>query len=377
MTLVLRGMTWEHERGHGSIVAASTAYEQAAPGVRIDWTFRSLQAFADAPVEQLAREFDLLVIDHPHIPLAADGGALAPLDGGVHDEELRVLAGQSVGPSHESYRYGGRQYGLASDAAAQVAVRRPDLLAEPPTDWDDVMRLARDGRVLWAAKPIDSYSSLLTLAANNGTPAFAEPGLFLSPDHAAPVLERMRELAAAVPAFCLDANPIDIAEALCADDTWSYSPLAFGYTNYSRAGYRRVRLAYTDIPRGPRGVRGSLLGGAGIAVSAHSTHPREAADFAVWVASASAQSGAYFDGGGQPGNAEAWDDERIGALSEDFFRGTRATLDGAWVRPRVPGYIAFQDTTSPWVTQMLRGELAPGTLIDRMNVEADRMERSR
>jgi len=151
MTIVLRGMTWEHERGLGSMVAAARDYQAHDPAVRIEWTHRSLQAFADAPLEELAREFDLLVIDHPHIPLVAEQGALAPLDGGAHDDELHGLAEESVGRSHASYHYGGRQYGLASDAAAQVAVRRPDLLPAPPADWPDVLELARTGRVLWPA----------------------------------------------------------------------------------------------------------------------------------------------------------------------------------------------------------------------------------
>ena len=125
-------MTWEHERGYGSVVAAAAAYRAVRPDVEVRWEFRSLQAFADHPIEKLVEEFDLLVIDHPHIPLAAEHGLFAQLDGQGFDAELAVVAGQSVGKSHWSYSHNGHQYGLATDAAAQVAAYRPDLLAEPP-----------------------------------------------------------------------------------------------------------------------------------------------------------------------------------------------------------------------------------------------------
>jgi len=42
------------------------------------------------------------------------------------------------------------------------------------------------------------------------------------------------------------------------------------------------------------------------------------------------QEGVYYDAGGQPGNAVAWESDRTNADSLDFFRGTRATLEGAY-----------------------------------------------
>ncbi|MEO8907210.1 MAG: extracellular solute-binding protein, partial [Microbacteriaceae bacterium] len=300
-------------------------------------------------------------------PLAAQFGALAPLDGHGFDDELSALATQSVGRSHESYAHDGHQYALASDAAAQVAVYRPDLIAELPRDWDAVLALAREGRVLWPAKPIDAFSSLVTMAAGDGHPPAAEPGIFLAEEYALPVLARMHELAANVPAGSLEQNPIDVAEALSTGDRWCYAPLAFGYANYSRRGFRPGRLKYTDIPRGMLGVTGSLLGGAGIAVSASASDLAAARAFAVWVASAETQRGVYFDGGGQPGNALAWTDDRLNAETLDFFSGTRATLEGAYLRPRYVGYIGFQDRVSPWVTATLRGELSDAELVRRLN----------
>jgi multiple sugar transport system substrate-binding protein len=367
VTTVPRGMTWEHARGYGSVVAAARAYRSVRPEVEVRWEFRSLQAFADHPIDQLVDEYDLLVIDHPHVPLAAEQGLFAPLDGVGHDDELAVLEAQSVGRSHQSYQHQAHQWGLATDAAAQVAAFRPDLIAEPPRDWPAVLDLAREGRVLWPAKPIDAFSSLVTVSANAGSTPMAGDGAFLPGPEALAALDLLHELAALVPAGNLAWNPIQAADALAEGDRFAYSPLLFGYTNYSRAGFRANRLRYVDIPSGQRGVAGSLLGGAGIAVSSRSLHGAEAIAHAFWLASAAVQAGVYFDGGGQPGNSVAWDDDRTNAETLDFFRGTRATLEGAYLRPRTATYIELQDRLSPLVTQALAGELTDAQCVKRMN----------
>lgn len=371
MTVVLRGITWEHARGYESVVAAADAYRTFRPDVEIRWEYRSLQAFADFPIGQLVEQYDLMVIDHPHIPIAAETGALARLDGAGHDDELTKLEHQSVGLSHRSYQYQGHQYGLACDAAAQVSAYRPDLIDTPPTSWDEVFALAEQGLVVWPAKPIDAFSSLITLAGTHGAdPMYSTDdrghAQFLTEDEAAPALAIMHRLAGLVHSEQLTWNPIQAADAL-ASGNFAYCPLLFGYTNYSRKAFRTHRLRYTDIPRGPMGVDGSLLGGAGIAVSSTTPHSSEAIDHAFWLASADVQRGVYYDGGGQPGNAVAWQDARTNADSLSFFRDTRATLEGAYLRPRQTGYLALQDEGSPSVTAALRGDLSDAELIARLN----------
>ncbi len=373
MTRVLRGITWEHDRGCGGVVAAAAAYRAVRPEVQVVWESRSLQAFADQPLDDLVAHYDLLVIDHPHIPLAAQRGLVVPLDGTGHDDELAVLRAQSVGRSQESYVSGGHQYGLAIDAAAQVAAFRPDLIAAPPRDWPAVLALAREGRVLWPAKPIDAFSSLVTVAANAGASPMRVDGAFLPPADALAALDLLHELAAHVPSRNLRQNPIEVADELASGDRWAYSPLLFGYTNYSRAGFRDHRLRYVDVPVGAQGASGSLLGGAGIAVSVSASDPDAAIDHAFWLASADVQRRSYFDGGGQPGNAAAWDDDRTNELTLDFFRGTRATLDGAYLRPRHADYVTFQDLASPLVTRALSGDATDADVVDELNELAARL----
>ena len=367
MTTVLKGITWEHARGYGSVAAAAEAYKSVAPEVEVRWEQRSLQAFADQALESLVEEYDLLVIDHPHIPLAAEHGLFARLDGVGHDDELAVVAGQSVGRSHETYAHNGGQWGLATDAASQVAAYRPDLLPEPPRDWAGVLALAEEGRVLWPYKPVDSFSSLVTVASGNGEEPMRTPGVFLTADALAEAMETLRRLAALVPDENSAWNPIQAADALSSGDRFAYVPLMFGYTNYSRAGFRAHRLRYIDIPASRKGVTGALLGGAGIAVSAMTKHPDAAIEHAFWLDSAQVQEGVYYDGGGQPGNAVAWESDRTNADSLDFFRGTRATLEGAYVRPRFVHYIELQNTLSEFVTDALLGRLTDDQLRGRLD----------
>src|SRR3712207_9484902 len=79
-TRSLTGITWNHTRGYLPLVAAAQRFADRDPGVEIVWHKRSLQEFADAPIERLAESFDLLVIDHPFVGYAARHPTLLPLD---------------------------------------------------------------------------------------------------------------------------------------------------------------------------------------------------------------------------------------------------------------------------------------------------------
>jgi multiple sugar transport system substrate-binding protein len=104
---------------------------------------------------------------------------------------------------------------------------------------------------------------------------------------------------------------------------------------------------------------GSALGGTGIAVSAFSGARAQAIDFAYWVASGDVQSGHYAAAGGQPGNARAWEEGTVNASTDDFYRGTRETLESSWIRPRHNGYMAFQQEASDCINSgLLSGEPA-------------------
>ena len=53
-------------------------------------------------------------------------------------------------------------------------------------------------------------------------------------------------------------------------------------------------------------------------------------------------------------DARAKADQAANAATNGFYRDTRATLEGAWVRPRHDGYMAFQQEASDRVNAGLR-----------------------
>jgi multiple sugar transport system substrate-binding protein len=180
----------------------------------------------------------------------------------------------------------------------------------------------------------------------------------------------MTAVAEHLPRSCFDMNPIDALELLSsADAAARYTPLLFGYSNYARAGFRSTLLHFGDMPeiRAGAGPAGSLLGGAGLAVSAFSDDPAAAAAFAAFVASGPVQAGTYVRAGGQPANVEAWDSAEANRLTSGFFDDTRATLESSWLRPRHEGYLGFQEQGMEITHRYLIGELGASQTVAALN----------
>jgi multiple sugar transport system substrate-binding protein len=334
MTLRLTGITWDHERGRSGVRAAGAAFAREHPGVDVSWATRSLQAFADQPAEELARRYDLIVLDHPGIGHAVARQALLPLDDALDPAFLADQAANSVGRSHESYAWQGRQWALAVDAAAQVAAFRPDLLERlgtaVPRTWDEVFALAGRAPGAVAAPLIGVDAACAFAALREGFGAEA----------AIATLERL--LATAHPASP-GWNPPALLEHMAATDEVAYCPLAFGYVNYARPRPRGRRLSFAPAPADHAGVPRGTLGGAGLAVSARARDPAAACALAAFTASGKVQRGMYFDAGGQPGHRSAWTDPRVNAAVPGFFAATLPSLDAATLRPRHDGFLTWQE----------------------------------
>jgi multiple sugar transport system substrate-binding protein len=361
----LHGITWDHPRGYAPLHASIEQYA-AQTGVRVSWKARSLKDFGDAPIDALARDFDLLIIDHPHMGLGLQSGCLLPLDAHLPPETLAALAAQSAGLSHASYTYGGHQWALANDAAMQASAYRPDLLDAPfPDDWDGVIRLGERVRASgrWVAVPLcptDAICSFLTLCASLGDPPAGGAALVDAAVGRA-ALALLLAFARVAHPESLDWNPIRMLDRMSSSGEIAYCPLSFCYTNYARDGYAPHRVHFRTIP----GVKGAILGGAGIAVSAYTRHPAEACAYAAWISSADVQRGLYVEAGGQPGNRLAWEDDHANALTHDFFRDTLPTLDAAYLRPRWNGWHLFQEQAGDLLHAMLRrGEV--GAALDEL-----------
>ncbi|BCB18951.1 extracellular solute-binding protein [Bosea sp. ANAM02] len=363
----LRGMTWDHPRGYDPMVACSALYQERN-GVEIVWEKRSLQDFESFPVEELARRYDLIVIDHPHAGQVAREGCLYPLDQPGFSSERRAMLSGSVGLSYHSYVFDGRLWALPLDAATQVQAFRPDLIERAPETWEEVLELARAGRIVLPLRAPHSLMCVMTLAANLGWLPGREGEEFIPRAIGEAVVTQLAALARHLDERCFSFDPIAALDLLAESPDLACCPLVYGYVNYAHAGFRAHRLAFADIPcLGSSGPLGSVLGGTGLAVSARSAQPEAALKFAYWITSGEIQRGPYIAAGGQPGHGEAWLDDIADQAANGFYSRTRATLEGAMLRPRHDGYMDFQDKAARLIAEGLLARTSARAIVEDVN----------
>lgn len=364
----IKGITWGHSRGYTPLVAAAQRFTELHPDITITWEKRTLQQFADYPIEELIRIYDLLIIDHPWVGTAAETNAVLPLDQYLPAEYLDDQATNSVGFSHQSYYYGGHQWALAIDAATPVASYRADLIAKAgvsiPETWDEVLDFARQGRLAVPAIPIDILMNFYMFCIAHGSRPFQSPDRVIDPATGEAALDSMRQLYSQIDKKFFAANPIAVAEAMTATDDYWYCPFAYGYSNYARDGYARNKLTYTDLvhfdstngaaAKGAARLR-STIGGTGLAISATTKHTEKCTAFAKYVCSPETQRTLYAEHGGQPGHKSAWLSERTNRLTNNYFYSTLSTIERGYMRPRYHGYLHFQDHAGDPIRDFLVG----------------------
>lgn len=329
----LRGIGWDHPRCSRPLDEAARQWLAEGRGL-VQWTYRSLAEFNSGPLDDLAREFDLLVVDHPALP--HDAALFHPLDAlpAVQDAHISSIGGCAI-----AYDWDGSTLAVPIDVAAHVSARLPDLLddlSEPyPRDWPAVLRLAErhPGQVIASLTGDDALCTLLTITASMGEPITAET---------APTVEAVDllvRLAERCPPACRHLRPPAILELL-SDGKAAYTPALFGYATYLRRP--GARLVYGPVPEHPRGSARGVMGGAGLAISASTRHPEAAFRFLEWVSSPSVQRSALLAAGGQPAAKALWDDPAADALLGGFLSQTRQATECASVRLRHPKWSTFQ-----------------------------------
>lgn len=341
----IKGIAWDHRRCWGPL-DASVAEWEAATGDRVTWDRRSLYSFGEGDLGDYAARYDLVIFDHPFVGDAAVRGwllDLLPLLGPIAAE----FEADAVGQSWQSYHYAGGVWALPVDTAAQTGAWRPDLLARAgeavPGTLDDVIALgerlrARGMSVGWPAIPTDMLCTYFSIIASlGGNPARTE-GPFVPEALSNAAIEWLRRLMAVAHPASPGWNPIRCLDHMEATDEVAYVPWLFNYVNYATAG--RIRFGAAPRLLADRPAR-TLLGGAGIGVSASSANPKAAFDYALYLSRPAFQAGPYVDHGGQPGSRSAWTSDHANAVTNGFFRDTLPVLDAAWLRPTIPGFLAL------------------------------------
>jgi multiple sugar transport system substrate-binding protein len=336
------------------------------PNIDIQWFSRPLHGFEFTSVAELAADYDLIVFDHPFVGDIAASSCLLPLDDVLDPSQLTAF----VGPSLETYRFAERLWAIPIDAACQVAVFRPDLMAKinepPPADWSGLIALGRklsqaNLSLAIGLRGVHSLMTFFALCANLGSPCNVEPHLDLV-DHktARHVLALLRELVSYCPGQCLDWNSIELHDAMISRDDLAFCPAVYCYATYAETD-QPCPMRFCDLP-GPKGPTGSTIGGAGLGISARCRHPDAARTYARFAASHTAQL-AFARNHGQPALQVIWDDDAINRRFGDCYRSTRQTIEQSWIRPRYPGYLQFQAKAGILIEQHLRGAVAETTLL--------------
>jgi multiple sugar transport system substrate-binding protein len=380
MTVRLTGLTWDHPRGYLVLDALAGTLE---PDVSVRWQRQPLEGFESRPLRSLADDFDLLVVDHPGLGEAIRDGALLHLDEVFSEQELAAWRTASVGASYDSYVLDGRPWALPLDAAAQVAVARPDLMDVQPASWEQACQAAREHRTtlcLGGPHALLMFSAICVAAGSPPAAAPARPGPAGTGSEAGDgpfVNEAAGTAALTIMADLLDhadrelsqRNPIGVLDAMAASGGPAYCPLVYGYVTYQRplAGEPgSSRLAAFDAPAGPGGI-GSVLGGTGLAITRSAVELGAAAALIRTLLSDKVQVGLYAELGGQSSARQAWEHPGADAAGGGFYRATLATVEEAWVRPRFAGYPEFQTAASAVLREgLLAGEPHAG-LVRRVN----------
>ncbi|WP_291911874.1 extracellular solute-binding protein [Chitinophaga sp. CB10] len=369
--IVLQGITWDHSRGLTPLLAAAQRYQELHPNVDIHWKKRTLQEFADAPIEKLTHHYDLLIIDHPWVGCAAATRCVLPLNEYLPAEYLANQAANSVGASHASYEYDKQQWALAIDAATPAASYRKDLLEKHhqqlPATWNDLLLLAVKGKVAVPAIPIDLLMNFYTFCIANGAAPFANREEVIDRETGLRAIESMKQLYSLLDKRMFQCNPIAVAELMSRTDDFWYCPFAYGYSNYARYGYADNLLHYAPVVTFNARPFRTTVGGTGIAVSAYSKHREAAVDFAAWICAERIQRTLYVQNGGQPGHRAAWTDPLANQLTNNFFQQILPVMDNGYIRPRYNGYLHFQDHAGLPLHACLLDNKNPVATLDEMN----------
>ena len=370
---MITGIAWDHRRCWGPLDASIAPYKTAT-GEDVRWDRRSLYSFGEGDLGSFAESYDLVIYDHPFVGDVSSKGWMLDLTPFLSAEQRAHFDRDEVGASWRSYAYDGGIWGLPLDTAAQTAAWRQDLLdrhgLEVPKSLGNVLRLAEQGaakgiRVGWPSVPTDLMCTLVSVAASMGRNPGHTGGDFLDAVDAEHVVGELKELARLAHPKSREWNPIRCLDHMVANDDVVYVPYLFNYVNYSSGTPKITFGAAPEVVAGE--TPHTLLGGAGIGISAKAKDPKAAFDYAMWLCSPTYQSGDYVRFGGQPGSRAAWTSETTNALTGDFFRSTLPVMDKAYLRPTHPGFVPFFHDATLKLTDVVFGGAPLDPFVDWLN----------
>ncbi|MBV9674500.1 MAG: carbohydrate ABC transporter substrate-binding protein [Verrucomicrobia bacterium] len=350
------GITWDHPRGYQALSSAGSMWQDR--GLAIDWERQSLEDFESRSVTELSKNYDLMVVDHPH--LGQDWESVLPLEDYLTSLEMSRLTNCFVGQTLESYYFENRHFALPIDAATQVGAYRQDLIHPdnlPPSDWEGIIEWALHNPILMPLGGPHALMTYFSICLSLGAVPFSlKDNEIVAVDQAELAFDILARLYSRLDPAALSLNPIAVLEKMSRENTMQYCPLCYGYVNYAADNSTKKRpLTFIDAPvYFPNQIRGSVLGGTGLALSRRTNVEHRLREYLLWLVSEKAQVEFIPSHAGQPALRAAWLDDRTNTMARNFYRNTLSTVEQAWVRPQRPGYIKFQNQASGLVRAALQ-----------------------
>ena len=346
-----KGLTWDHPRGYKPL----QAWAQLDDLVNVQWDIQKLEGFESHPIDELAEKYDILIVDNPGIGEAVEKNCLLPLESFLSLEQLDFLKKNSIGNSYESYRYGGQHWAIPIDAASQVCALAGDIAKTPPITWDDVILLSKKSnqRIVLSLGGPHALLTFYSICLSFGDLLFKDNRLIIKQEIAIHALSIMQNIYQQQDKSLIDLNPIGLLDAM-AKGKIDICPAIFGYINYADPSHS-LPITFCDIPHAGQSIlRGSILGGTGLALSSRCTPTPELIQHIMGYVSESVQKNLVVDNGGQPANIAAWRDEYTNKQTGNFLSSTFNTVSSAYVRPKYQGYIHRQDAGSKVIREGLK-----------------------
>ncbi|MBD1558936.1 extracellular solute-binding protein [Vibrio sp. S9_S30] len=361
----IKGLAWDHERCCGPLDASIPLFKKDNPHIDIQWDKQPLSAFGEGDLNQMLQQYDLLIIDHPFIGEAKEGRYFHDLKRLLPHELIDAHRRDAVGPSFQSYCHHDQLLALPIDAASQVAVSRPDVMAshgwQSPKTYQELIALSKKVQkkglyIGYPAAEIDIMCSYLTISAALGSP-LKEEGAFTDFTTFSKTISMLKAMLSYAHPNALSWNPIQCYDYMIEHDDVPYSPLGFGYLNYSSTAcstplsFHNIVAFNNTLP-----ARCGLLGGAGIAISKHSDNPEEAAKYLAFLCSPDYQSSGYIFAGGQPAFGAAWRNQKADEQFGHFFSQTLEATEHAYLRPRFSGFMTFFRSAMPVIASLVTSD---------------------
>ena len=224
-----------------------------------------------------------------------------------------------------------------------------------------MVSLARQGWVRMPAFSADLFLNFMGLCVSLGSSVAASTEHLVDREIGISCLEQLFELAALMPDEIYRMNPIAIYERMTEEDTVAYCPFAYTYSNYSRRGFGKKRLRFSNPAAMDRDTpMRTVLGGTGIAISVGCNDVDLALEYSLFTSGQTCQGTLYGMCGGQPARRSSWNDSLLSQISDGFFMRTSASIETAYVRPQYPGYVGLQERAG----ELIAG---PARTVDALN----------